>query len=59
MPDQSDIRGPNGLDDAVAKLRGLPGVHVHTFAREDSVRSGLVRHVLDRYENTARVNSQG
>jgi len=27
-------------------------VHVHTFAREDSVRSGLVRHVLDRYENT-------
>ena len=30
----------------------LPGVHVHTFEREDSVRSGLVRHVLDRYENT-------
>lgn len=50
---QSDIRGPNGLDDAVAKLRGLTGVHVHTFEREDSVRSGLVRHVLDRYENTA------
>jgi phosphate starvation-inducible protein PhoH and related proteins len=49
---QSDIRGPNGLDDAVKKLRGLPSVHVHTFEREDSVRSGLVRHVLDRYENT-------
>ena len=48
---QSDIRGPNGLDDAVNKLRGLPGVHIHTFDREDSVRSGLVRNVLDRYEN--------
>ncbi len=47
---QSDIRGPNGLDDAVKKLHGLPGVHVHTFERADSVRSGLVRHVLDRYE---------
>jgi len=47
---QSDIKGPNGLDDAVNKLRGLPGVHIHTFERQDSVRSGLVRHVLDRYE---------
>jgi len=48
---QSDIRGPNGLDDAVIKLRGLPGVHVHTFDRADSVRSGLVRYVLDRYKD--------
>lgn len=48
---QTDIRGPNGLDDAVNKLRGLPGVYIHTFEREDSVRSGLVKHVLDRYEN--------
>ncbi len=48
---QSDIRGPNGLDDAVNRLRGVPGVHVHTFKKEDSVRSGLVRDVLDRYES--------
>tara|TARA_R100001143_G_scaffold63040_1_gene68235 strand:+ start:425 stop:1396 length:972 start_codon:yes stop_codon:yes gene_type:complete len=48
---QSDIRGPNGLNDAVNRLRGLPGVHIHTFSKEDSVRSGLVRAVLDRYEN--------
>jgi phosphate starvation-inducible PhoH-like protein len=48
---QSDIRGPNGLDDAVNKLRGLPGVYVHIFRKEHSVRSGLVRHVLDRYES--------
>ena len=50
---QSDIRGPNGLDDAVHRLCGLPGVHVHTFERGDSVRSGLVRHVLDRYEDVS------
>lgn len=47
---QSDIRGPNGLEDAVNRVRGLPGVHVHCFEREDIVRSGLVRHILDRYE---------
>src|SRR5690606_26101876 len=48
---QSDIRGPNGLEDAIARVRGLPGVHVHSFERNDIVRSGMVRHILDRYEN--------
>lgn len=47
---QSDIRGANGLADAVERLRGLPGVYVHRFEREDIVRSGLVRHIIDRYE---------
>ena len=47
---QSDLRGPNGLEDAVNKLQGLPGVYVHAFDRGDIVRSGLVRHILDRYE---------
>ncbi|MDR0780424.1 MAG: PhoH family protein [Pseudomonadales bacterium] len=47
---QSDIRGPNGLADALDRLCGLPGVHIHTFERDDIVRSGLVRHILDRYE---------
>ncbi len=47
---QSDIRGPNGLADAVDRLRGLPHVHVHEFGREDIVRSGLVRDIIDRYE---------
>jgi phosphate starvation-inducible PhoH-like protein len=48
---QSDIRGPNGLEDAVRRVQGLPGVHIHSFEREDIVRSGMVRHILDRYEN--------
>jgi phosphate starvation-inducible PhoH-like protein len=47
---QSDIHGPNGLADAVARLDGLPNVYVHEFAREDIVRSGLVRDIIDRYE---------
>jgi len=47
---QSDIRGPNGLADAVHRLRGVSGVHVHRFERADIVRSGLVRDIIDRYE---------
>lgn len=47
---QSDIRGPNGLADAVERLSDLPNVYVHEFGREDIVRSGLVRDIIDRYE---------
>jgi phosphate starvation-inducible protein PhoH and related proteins len=50
---QSDVRGPNGLADAIERLRGLPGVYVHRFERDDIVRSGLVREIIDRYEDTA------
>jgi phosphate starvation-inducible protein PhoH and related proteins len=47
---QSDIAGPNGLWDAVNRLRDLPNVAIHTFHRDDIVRSGLVRDLIDRYE---------
>lgn len=47
---QSDIRGANGLADAIVRLRGLPSVRIHQFDRDDIVRSGLVRSVIDRYE---------
>ncbi len=47
---QSDIPGPNGLQDAVQRLKNLNGVFIHEFSREDIVRSGLVRDVIDRYE---------
>ena len=47
---QSDIRGPNGLADAVSRLSDLPSVYVHEFMRADIVRSGLVREIIDRYE---------
>ena len=47
---QSDIRGENGLADVIARLSGLSGVCIHEFGRDDIVRSGLVRAVIDRYE---------
>ncbi len=47
---QSDIRGANGLADAVTRLQGLPSICIHQFEREDIVRSGLVRDIIDRYE---------
>ena len=47
---QSDIKGTNGLADAVDRLRGIAGVRVHRFERDDIVRSGLVRDLIDRYE---------
>ena len=48
--EQSDIRGPNGLSDAIEKLSDLQSVFVHRFERGDIVRSGLVRDIIDRYE---------
>lgn len=47
---QSDISGKNGLADAVERLRGVATVAIHEFDRDDIVRSGLVREVIDRYE---------
>lgn len=47
---QSDIKGPNGLSDAIKRLEGLRDVSIHEFEREDIVRSGLVKDVIDRYE---------
>lgn len=47
---QSDLKGANGLADAIDRLTGLAQVKVHAFERDDIVRSGLVRAVIDRYE---------
>ena len=48
---QSDIRDRNGLEDAIDRVQGLQGVCVHEFDRDDIVRSGLVRALMDRYES--------
>lgn len=47
---QSDIRGRSGLADAVERLRGVNNVYIHEFERDDIVRSGLVREIIDLYE---------
>lgn len=48
---QSDICGHNGLADAVQRMQGVSNVAIHHFERADIVRSGLVRSVIDRYDN--------
>jgi phosphate starvation-inducible PhoH-like protein len=52
--DLKDGRGVyhlSGLEDALEKLGSLPEVGVATFTRDDIVRHGLVRKILDRYED--------
>lgn len=48
---QSDVRGKNGLEDALERLDGVPGVGMVEFFPEDCVRSGLCRAILERYES--------
>lgn len=47
---QSDIGHKSGLQDAVDRLGKLDSVYVHQFEREDIVRSGLVREIIECYE---------
>lgn len=50
-PAQSDIDGPNGLNDAMARLKHLsPRVRICMFDRGDVVRSGLVQKIVEAYE---------
>lgn len=48
---QSDIKGTNGLWDATRRLRDIKGIGQTTFTRDDIVRHGLVRDIIDRYED--------
>lgn len=47
---QSDLRGRNGLEDAIERLQHIEMVGISRFSRDDIVRSGLVRAVLEAYE---------
>lgn len=49
--DQKDIRCRSGLEDAIERLEGCPGVNICHFTEDDVVRSGLVREILKRYRN--------
>lgn len=51
-PAQTMLRQDFGLIDAVARMRGDPEVGVVEFTRDDIVRSGFVRRVLDAYDET-------
>lgn len=47
---QTDLRGPSGLEDAVGRLRGLDRVAIVNFSRADIVRSGLCQDIVNCYE---------
>jgi phosphate starvation-inducible PhoH-like protein len=48
-PAQCDLNGPSGLDDAVRRLEGIPGVEVVEFTEDDIVRSGIIKDILVAY----------
>lgn len=54
---QSDIRGRNGLQDALSRLENLDNVAIHQFTHNDIVRSGLVKDIIARYEETPQGES--
>ncbi|UUZ75557.1 PhoH family protein [Polaromonas sp. P1(28)-13] len=46
---QCDLSGPSGLNDALCRLKDVPGVHIVEFEEDDIVRSGIVRDILKAY----------
>jgi phosphate starvation-inducible PhoH-like protein len=50
-PEQCDLNGPSGLNDAVNRLEHIPGVSVVEFTEDDIVRSGLIKDILIAYRN--------
>jgi phosphate starvation-inducible protein PhoH and related proteins len=50
-PDQKDIPGPSGLDDAIKRVGFIPVVKVVRFDVRDVVRSDLVGEILEAYRN--------
>ena len=48
---QSDIRGVNGLDDAIARLKWHPDIAVVEFGRGDIVRHSIISDILQSYED--------
>jgi phosphate starvation-inducible PhoH-like protein len=48
--EQSDIEN-SGLDDAVDRLEGIPGIEIIRFLDEDIVRSKLCKQIIMAYRN--------
>ncbi len=56
--EQSDIGDYNGLEDAISRMTGAPGVAKIAFQESDIVRSGLVREVIIRYRHALPVRPE-
>ena len=48
--EQTDIQN-SGLDDAVRRLEGIPGIEIIRFLDEDIVRSKLCKQIIVAYRN--------
>ena len=49
--EQSDIGQDSGLDDAVNRLQGIPGIETIEFLDEDIVRSKMCKAIIMAYRN--------
>ena len=49
-PDQTDIQD-SGLEDAVHRLEGIPGIEMVRFLDEDIVRSKMCKQIIMAYRN--------
>lgn len=49
--EQSDIGQDSGLDDAVRRLQGIPGIETVKFLDEDIVRSKMCKAIIMAYRN--------
>ena len=47
--EQSDLPGPNGLEEALQKLSGIEGINCFTFSVGEVVRSELVKKIIEAY----------
>lgn len=47
---QTDIRGMNGLQDAILRLSWIPYVKIVNFKSEDIVRSGIISDIISAYQ---------
>lgn len=49
---QTDIKGKSGLQDAIERLSYIPEIRFIEFGRDDVIRSGLVKEILEAYDPT-------
>ena len=48
---QVDIKGANGLEDAIKRLHWVPGVAMIKFDKNDCVRAQIISDILSAYED--------
>ena len=49
-PNQSDIKGENGLQDAIERLKGVKDLSIVEFGKEDIMRHPIVAEIEDKYK---------